>query len=86
MDVFLLEEDEEFNNLFITHTPRDEAQDTTGNSNSCGENTEKFLGLSPMDYQSPCSSLIKRNNVPHYSDISDDEMELDITVPGQDDR
>ena len=38
---------------------------------------EEFLGLSVMDLQSPCSSLIGKSEIAdmHYSDISDFEEE-----------
>ena len=68
MDTFSLEEDEDFANIFITQEPSNDG--SKNNSVSDGKSDE-FLGLDPMDFTSPCSSLI--NGVPHYSDISNDE-------------
>ena len=66
MNVFSLEDDD-CPELFITQTP---------STNGGGAN---LLGLldNPMDFQSPCASILDRKeNVtdPKYSDISDDEM------------
>ena len=61
-------EDEDVSQLFITQSSNNEDFEVE----SEGENN-KFLGLDPMDFQLPCSSLL--GNVAHYSDISKPEDE-----------
>ena len=61
MEVFSLEDDDG-NDLFITQ----ESQMDKNNRKSEGSS---ILG-DPLDFQSPCASLINT----HYSDISDDDL------------
>ena len=64
MELFSLEEDEG-NELFITQTPSEKKDE------------DKFGGIlgDPMDFSSPCKSVIGEGNntSQQYSDISDDE-------------
>ena len=67
MEVFSLEEDD-CNELFIT-------QSCSGDNNSVNSSVnDGFSGVlgDPMDFASPCSSLVNA----HYSDISDDDFEI----------
>lgn len=65
MDTFSLEDDDA-RELFITQTPSGE------------KDGSKLVGLlgDPMDFSTPCSSVLKRdgNKSMEYSDISDDEI------------
>ena len=62
MDVFSLE-DEEYSDLILTQ------------SSSISKVSEKSVIMpDPMDFQSPCVSLISKNSM-EYSDISDDDFE-----------
>ena len=61
MDVYSLEDDGD-NNIFITQEPSD-----VNKSNGFG-----ILG-NPMDFSSPCASLISCRQE-QYSDVSDDDF------------
>ena len=42
-----------------------------------GRMQTNFLGLPKTDFQSPCSSFVKRDgSAPYYLDICDDEMDF----------
>ena len=74
MDMFSLEDDEEMNNLFITQTPSANSDKIVKNDKG-DEDYNMFLGVAENDFQSPCSSLVtKDDSVFKYSDISDDEL------------
>ena len=69
MDSFSLE-DEDMGDLFLTQNSSnlDKEEEKEDNEN------EEFLGLSAMDFSSPCVSLIPQvEKSSHYSDISDDD-------------
>ena len=72
INVFSLEEEEDYNNLFITQ----ESSQSGGSVNQqVGANisgNDNFLGLKQSDFMSPCSSLVQQEF--NYSDISDDEV------------
>ena len=70
MEVFSLEDD--YGDMFITQS----GGINTGDDNS-SNNSVQVLPY-PMDFSSPCVSLTSSNNVPQYSDISDDE---DFQIP-----
>ena len=67
MSVFSLEEDD-CESLFITQSSMN-----SGNS----QNNDGILG-DPMDFSSPCASVISRESATQgkYSDISDDDFEI----------
>ena len=66
MDLFSLEDDDA-SSLFIT-------QESNGDSNiTINGDNNSILG-DPMDFGSPCASLVG-DAKPHYSDISEDEFE-----------
>ena len=62
MDVYSLEEDDDFGGMFLTHEPA-----VVVNDGILGDGT---------DFQSPCVSLIpqKERHEPMYEDISDDDF------------
>ena len=72
MELFSLQEEDDYGDIFITQTPKVQEVGNEGNSAKDGQ----FLGLDCDDFQSPCASIldISTGNVPYYSDISDDEM------------
>ena len=71
MEVYSLE-DEDCNDLFITQqSPSDKSDKISGEMSA-----NKVLN-DPMDFQSPCVSLVGNSQI--YSDISDDEF-VDIPL------
>ena len=77
-DLYSLEDDEEFGNIFITQEPSEDNNGDVSNGKGDADGGDgDFLGVNVMDFTSPCSSLLK--NVNQYSDISDDKM-LDIST------
>ena len=68
MDMFSLEEDDA-SNLFITQESKD-YMEVEGRDEDCGD--EIFVGVHPLNFGMP-SKLLINPNMPHYSDISDDE-------------
>ena len=71
MEIYSLEEDEG-NELFITQ----ESNNVVAEMDKSVDESDLFLGIDEMDFQSPCSSLLpdKTNYNPDYSDISDCEI------------
>ena len=72
MDVFSLEEEDDYGGLFLTQSGSvKEVQNDVDMQES-----DEFLGLPTTDFQSPCASILNigDNLVPCYSDISDDEF------------
>ena len=65
-------EDEECSQMFITQESHGNVENLMDKS---GENSDDnlFLGMFEDDFSSPCVSLMD-NNLPVYSDISDDEV------------
>lgn len=72
LDLFSLEEDDDFGNLSITQEPTSQENMCVEYDNGKVENNDKFLSLNKDDFVSPCTSFSSRN--PQYSDISDDEV------------
>ena len=72
MELFSLEDEEDYGDIFITQSPKVQEVGNDGNF----AKDRKFLGLDRNDFQSPCASIldIADGNAPYYSDISDDEM------------
>ena len=69
LNVFSLEDDD-YSELFITQQPREILWDVMENDKS--DECSSVLGVKPMDFSFPCSSLIKKNDNQHL-DISDAE-------------
>ena len=65
MEVFSLEDD--YSDIFITQSDKVVNQEDNGIDESNG------LINDPMDFSSPCVSLVSGKSDVHYSDISDDE-------------
>ena len=53
MELFLLEEEDDYVDIFITQTPKVQEVGNEGNSAKDGQ----FLGLDRDDFQSPCASI-----------------------------
>ena len=72
MEVFSLEEDDG-NELFITQ----ESKENVFEMDKSEEESENFLGLDTMDFQSPCSSILSKSDKyqPVCSDISGDDFD-----------
>ena len=72
MEVFLLEEEDSYGDIFVTQTPKVQSVDMDINK----EEESSFLGLLADDFRSPCTSLLSlgSNTGAQYLDISDDEM------------
>ena len=83
MDVFSLEEDDG-NELFITQ----EQKDLCVKEDKVDDQSDTFLGVDVMDFQSPCSSVLKRTDKyqPEFSDISDGEWDSINDSNGQIER
>ena len=76
-DLFSLEDDD-CSQLFIAQEPKENIVDLMEKSaNESSNDGSLFLNRSVSDFASPCVSLIGNKNVTVYSDISDDELELD---------
>ena len=71
MEVFSLEDDD-YGDTFITQTPSSDSNVELSQEN-------QILG-DPMDFQSPCLTVLNKDNVvtAQYSDISDTE---DFNIP-----
>ena len=70
MDVFSLEDDE-YEGLFLTQESKEKEKDFDEKK---VREVEQFLGVEPMDFSSPCSSLLQRRvYTPQCSDVSSDE-------------
>ena len=65
MEVFSLEDDE-CSQLFITQTSKENDEGKLGNSG---------IILDPMDFSSPCVSVVNKELM-QYSDISDDDFDM----------
>ena len=75
LDLFSLEDDE-FSELFITQEPSvNNHEDEDKDQESIEMDNNFQFGKASNDFSSPCVSLVRRNmpELPHYSDISDDE-------------
>ena len=71
-NIFSLEDDDDFGNLFITQEPSQvQSVISSGLNKESGENGG-FLGVDERDFASPCLSLVRKEF--QYSDISDDEV------------
>lgn len=80
MDMFSLEEDDNYHNMFITQTPKDTHVTSEDNYGSFSGENDQILGINALDFQSPFSSLVtNRSNVTHYSDISDEEFDIPLS-------
>ena len=72
MDTFSLEEDE-FSELFITQ----ESNRSVSNVSE-EENADKlFLGVEEDDFGTLSVSIVRSKEVPHYSDISEDNKDFE---------
>lgn len=60
-------EDEDYSQLFITQSSPKRNNDKVPKNCIIGE---------PMDFGSPCVSLLNPDQQPHYSDISDDDFDM----------
>ena len=71
MELFSLEEDDGYGDLFLTQSSR--ITNVTDNVDMAEE--EDFLGVKVSDFHSPCKSLLEigLQYSTHYSDISDEE-------------
>ena len=75
MEYFSLEDDEEYNNLFITQTPKENVNGSEGSEIVKSNENDSFLGVNVTDFTSPCLSLTtKPLQSAQYSDISDEEF------------
>ena len=70
MDLFSLEDNDDCNELFITQSSPTNDGNIPGNGIGITDN--------PMDFSSPCVSLLPGSGVEsaHYSDISEDEFDI----------
>ena len=70
MDLFSLEDNDYCNDLFITQSSPKNEGNMPQNGSAITDN--------PMDFSSPCVSLLPGTGVAstHYSDISEDEFEI----------
>ena len=80
VNVFSLEDDD-YNELFITQVPKDNVDVNKCNDEESGD---MFFGVAKDDFQSPCSSLINRNEPTIYSDISDADVFQMDSMPSDD--
>ena len=76
LEIFSLEEDDEFNNLFITQEPSQSVDNSEKSDYKMEVDSNTIFGLSADNFQSPCSSIVPQAQ---YSDISDD----DVFMPSQ---
>ena len=79
MDVFSLEE-EEGSELFLTQEVRSKEKE---------DKSDSFCGVDPMNFEEPCRSLVGNGTnefeLPYYSDISDEDFEMENKSTTSDD-